>query len=288
MAVKAVNDMAGPDGLLLILLVFGAYPRISHNLSPSPIIIKRAEAIRKIMAEMRKLTAFRQMSAALNARNGPDPVTRDPIKLPLQNEMRVWRKNKKWQSPYKVLAHKGYNVTLKLPNGSISFLSIMVAPYFRGDDQNISDTFVDPSAVKGNTQDIIVYRPDPGFRVIKPRKRRRPKGFRNKKSTTYMSAKESSDHELAIKLRKNGVITAPGLPFEESDNIEITDLIARDVINFVRYNAAKYGNLIPLFKSRIMHEIKGKNDKLYEKLQWIIQGYNDRSKKSILTQFSTI
>jgi hypothetical protein len=31
MIVKAVNDTAGPDGLIPILLVFGAYSRISHN-----------------------------------------------------------------------------------------------------------------------------------------------------------------------------------------------------------------------------------------------------------------
>jgi hypothetical protein len=76
--------------------MFKAYPRISHNSPLSPTIIKRAEAIRKTIAEMRKLTAFRQMSVALNARNGPDPAARDPIKLPLQSEMRVWRENKEW------------------------------------------------------------------------------------------------------------------------------------------------------------------------------------------------
>jgi hypothetical protein len=267
MAVKAVNDTAGPDGLILILLVFGAYPRISHNLPPSPTIIKRAKAIRKTMAEVRKLTAFRQISAALNARNGFDPVARDPMKLPLQSEICVWRENKEWQGPYKVLAHEGHNVILKLPNDPTNFRLTMVASYFRSDDQDISDTSVDPSAAKGNTQDIIMYRPDPGSRVIKPRKRGRPKGSRNKKSTTYISAKKSSDHELAIKLRKSGVITAPRLPFEKSDNIEITNLIARGIVSFVRYNAAKHGNIIPLFKSRIMHEIKGKNDKPYKKLR---------------------
>jgi hypothetical protein len=288
MAVKAVNDTTGSDGLVLILLVFGAYPRISHNSPPSPTIIKRAEAIRKAMAEVRKLTAFRQVSAALNARNGPDPAARDPIKLPLQSEVRVWRKNKGWQGPYKVLAYEGHNVTLELPNGPTNFRSTIVASYFRGDDQDNSDTPVDPSAAKGNTQDTIVYRPNSGSRVIKPRKRGRPKESRNKKSTTYISAKESSDHELAIKLRKSGVITAPGLPFEKSDNIEVINLIARGIINFVRYNAAKHESIIPLFKSRIIHEIKGKNDKPYEKLRWVIQGYNDRNKKNILTQSFTI
>jgi hypothetical protein len=94
MAVKVVNNTTGSDGLIPILLVFKAYPRISHNSPSSPIITKRAKAIRKTMAEVRKLTVSRQMSAALNACNGPDPAARDPMKLPLQNEMRVWRKNK--------------------------------------------------------------------------------------------------------------------------------------------------------------------------------------------------
>jgi hypothetical protein len=134
MAVKAINDTAGSDGLVFILLMFEAYSRISHNSSPSPIIIKRAEAIRKAMAEMRKLIAFRQVSAALNARNRPDPAARDPMKLLLQSEMRVWRENKGWQSLYKMLAHEGHNVTLKLPNGPISFRLIVIASYFRGDN----------------------------------------------------------------------------------------------------------------------------------------------------------
>ena len=30
MAVKAVNDTAGPDGLVPALLVFGTYPRLSE------------------------------------------------------------------------------------------------------------------------------------------------------------------------------------------------------------------------------------------------------------------
>jgi hypothetical protein len=38
-AVKAVNDIAGPDGIVPILLVFGTYPRITDYDPPTPIII---------------------------------------------------------------------------------------------------------------------------------------------------------------------------------------------------------------------------------------------------------
>ena len=45
MAVKAVNDTAGPDRLIFTLLVYGAYPRIS-NLDPlAPSIIEQAATI---------------------------------------------------------------------------------------------------------------------------------------------------------------------------------------------------------------------------------------------------
>jgi hypothetical protein len=44
-AVKAVNDIAGLEGLVLTLLVFGAYPRIVRLSALSLSIIKRAEAV---------------------------------------------------------------------------------------------------------------------------------------------------------------------------------------------------------------------------------------------------
>ena len=47
MAVKAVNDTAGPNGIVPTLLVFGAYPRMTNESPPSPPTYKRAEAIRK-------------------------------------------------------------------------------------------------------------------------------------------------------------------------------------------------------------------------------------------------
>jgi hypothetical protein len=53
MAVKAINDTAGPDGLVPTLLIFGAYPRMTSMDPPSLSIVKRAIAIRKAMDELR-------------------------------------------------------------------------------------------------------------------------------------------------------------------------------------------------------------------------------------------
>ena len=71
MAFKAINDTAGLNGLVLILLVYGAYPRITEHDPPSPSVAQRALAIKKAMAEVQKLRAKRQVNDALNTRNGP-------------------------------------------------------------------------------------------------------------------------------------------------------------------------------------------------------------------------
>jgi hypothetical protein len=57
MAVKAVNDSVRPDGIVLILLVFGLYLRITKIDTPSPTIVKRAKAIRAATKEVRRLYA---------------------------------------------------------------------------------------------------------------------------------------------------------------------------------------------------------------------------------------
>jgi len=57
MAVKAINNTASPDGLVLTFLVYGAYLRISKLDPPAPSITERAAVIRKVMAEIVKLRA---------------------------------------------------------------------------------------------------------------------------------------------------------------------------------------------------------------------------------------
>ena len=55
MAVKAINNSAGLDRIVPILLVFRVYPRITNIDPPSPSIIKRAEAIYIATKEVRRL-----------------------------------------------------------------------------------------------------------------------------------------------------------------------------------------------------------------------------------------
>ncbi|KAI0996519.1 hypothetical protein K3495_g11663, partial [Podosphaera aphanis] len=109
MAVKAVNDTAGPQGLVPTLLVFGTYPRLTESSPPSPSIAVRADAIRKAMTEVRKLKATRQVAEGLSMRNDPNII--DTIQLPLQSEVKVWRENIGWTGPHTLLARSDNDVT---------------------------------------------------------------------------------------------------------------------------------------------------------------------------------
>ena len=57
MAFKAINNTAGLEGLVPTLLVFRAYPQIVKMDAPSPLVIQRAAAIKKVIVEIQKLRA---------------------------------------------------------------------------------------------------------------------------------------------------------------------------------------------------------------------------------------
>ena len=57
MAVKAINNTAGLNGLVPTLLVYRAYLRISNLGPPALSITERAAIIRKVITEIVKLRA---------------------------------------------------------------------------------------------------------------------------------------------------------------------------------------------------------------------------------------
>ena len=75
MAVKAVNDTTGPDGLVPTLLIFGAYPQMTDYNPPAPTIAQHAAAVKKAMTEIRRIRAQHQIADAVNTRNRPSSTT---------------------------------------------------------------------------------------------------------------------------------------------------------------------------------------------------------------------
>jgi hypothetical protein len=69
MTFKDLNDSIELDELIFILLVFEVYLRMIEMNVSSFTITQRVIAMKKIMKEMRKFNAIRQMNDALNTRN---------------------------------------------------------------------------------------------------------------------------------------------------------------------------------------------------------------------------
>ena len=87
MAFKALNDSAGPNGLVPTLLVFGAYPRITDRDTPAATVTQRVAALKKAMIEIGMIRAERQVTNTLAIRNGPDTTVVSD--LPLNSEVLV-------------------------------------------------------------------------------------------------------------------------------------------------------------------------------------------------------
>ncbi|CEJ95277.1 Putative Polyprotein [[Torrubiella] hemipterigena] len=323
MAVKAINDSAGPDGLVPTLLVFGSYPRLTDDSPPHFSVVQRAEAIRKATHEVRKLISARQVREAVKTRNGPD--TGMIHSLPLQSDVRVWREKRGWQGPYKLIAMDGETCTLEMPNGTTKFRSTVVKPYYHEDDSgdNHIQPLLDCEDKNGNGKTakiaVVLHQkknpPEVTHEVDdemgqKPtrRKRGRPRRplfdevlFSTTTETgdlgkliqsidmeVFMTAKEKSDYTLAVNLRDKGIVTTPGRPFEVSDRTEIDNLLARGVFEFRPFDPIQHDG-IRVFGSRMVREIKGKGTpRPYEKSRLVIRGYNDEGKALILTQSPTI
>ncbi|KAI0997579.1 hypothetical protein K3495_g10609 [Podosphaera aphanis] len=119
MAVKAVNDTAGSNGLVPTLPVFGSYPRLA-DLDPSSLIVsQRAAVIKSAMQELRRCYAARQFNDALRMRKGHNLL--DLPNLPFDSEVLVWRENNKWAGLFRLLAIDGRSCSVQLPNGPKNF-----------------------------------------------------------------------------------------------------------------------------------------------------------------------
>jgi hypothetical protein len=104
----------------------------------------------------------------------------------------------------------------------------------------------------------------------------------------FMTRKEQADIKLAIKLRKDGVITTSGDLFKRFQQQEINGLIARGVFEFVQYDHNKHLG-VQIFNSRLVNKVKGKaTNSPFEKSRLVVQAYNNKGKELILTQSLTI
>ena len=129
MAVKAVNNTAGPNRLVPTLLVYRAYLRISKLDPPAPSIIERAAVIQKAMAKIVKLQAKQTVNNVLYYYNGPNITL--VYNLLLNSKVLIQQESGNQTGPYRLLAVEDETYCIQLPSRLISFRSTSVKPYFR-------------------------------------------------------------------------------------------------------------------------------------------------------------
>lgn len=283
MAFKALNDTAGPDGIVPTLLVFGAYPRMSEFNAPPATISQRSTALAKAMTEVRKLRAARKVTEALRMRNGPSTTAIHD--LPLNSQVLVWREKAKWQGPYRLLSLQGETCVVELSSGPTMFRSTSVKPYLTNANAAGDDSPSEPPAEAGGglhpadaeagaEDTIVVELPPPGALPNPPiipakRPRGRPRIHPLPVTNLY-------DFEAYI-----------GTDFTASRQAEIAGLIAGGVLELVAPEDVPEGTRI--FGSRFVDTLKGEGtDKAFEKSRLVIQAYNDAGKLEVLTQSPTI
>ena len=290
MAIKAINDTAGPDGLVPTLLVFGVYPRMHDLDPPSPSIVQRSEAIRKAMEEIRKIRAERQTADALNTRNGPivDPVH----DLPLNADVLVWREGNggrtgKWTGPHKLLGIENQTCIINLPSGPTKFRSTVIKPYLI---ENLDDDEKPPQPQA--IPDPIPAPPNPSEAIRDPSpspsaasssealQRRQPK------RTRRLPTRYQNMADISIFLQQEKA-PAPIPTFIESRRKEINGLLDKGVFEVV--SLCDVPKDIRIFNSRFVDEIKNiGTSQAFEKSRLVVQAYNDQGKELVLTQSPTI
>jgi Reverse transcriptase (RNA-dependent DNA polymerase) len=291
MAVKAVNDTAGPGGLIPTLLVFGAYPRMVESDPPAPSITVRATAIRKAMQEVMKLRLQRQVKEALMQRNGPD--TSALHDTPINSDVLVWREGKpgrsgKWTGPFKLLGINGETCRIQQTRGPVEFRTTVVKPFMR-DDIDTSDTSDTREAGSPESQE-------------EPSEVPAIAGSSANSGADIESTDEEADIEAARLLnmwqdRTNSGfpdltvflanIAEPGHQFASSRQKELTGLLNNRVFEVVRLVDIPFGTRI--FNSRFVDEVKNEGTAdAFEKSRLVVQAYRDGEKDTVLTQSPTI
>ena len=230
------------------------------------------------------------------------PLEYRPILLAIGNEVLVWRENKGWNGPYKLLLIDGRNCTIQLPSGPTQFRITSIKRYYRSDHTELP--IVAPAtipAIAPTTVPTIDLPHDdqrPNSKSAEPptrpiRNRQLPVRYREVdqanelQEESYLTTKEDENIKLAIKLRAEGVIRSVNGPFVHSRKKELDGLIGQQVFQVVDITDVPKGER--LFGSRFVDDIKRNTEGIpYEKLRLVVQAHHDQGKKDVLTQSPTI
>ena len=240
--------------------------------APSPTVTQCANAVKKAMAEIRKLRAERQVADALSMWNGPK--TDAVHNLPPNSPILVWREGnigqaRHWDGPHNLLTVEGETCTVKLPSGPTSFRSTVVKPYLQPEPTE-SDPEIDlepnpkpqESEVDRAAQPPVEPRPQPPQDATPQPVPKRGRGRPRKYPLLTAIA------DITIYLQDNAT------QFSASRQKELAGLLKKGVFEITKLTDVPQG--VRLFNSRFVDEIKNPGtDKAFEKSRLVVQAYND-------------
>ncbi|PVH68037.1 hypothetical protein DL98DRAFT_442143, partial [Cadophora sp. DSE1049] len=127
MVIKAVNNIVSLSKLILILLVFGVYPKIIKLDLPNLSVKRRAIIIRKAIKKIRQIYIIYKINDTLGTRNGPK--TTYIYNLRFNNEVIVYYKKEGWKGLYEFLRINKKSYKIDIRDGRVrTFRSTSVRP----------------------------------------------------------------------------------------------------------------------------------------------------------------
>jgi hypothetical protein len=128
LAVKAVNDTVGPEGLFSTLLVFGSIPRPART-TRACTQLSRDSALEKGMREVERIHAENKVAFGLRYRGPYGREREDLTRLNMGDEALVYRDaSGQCEGLFRFIAIDGDTVTVQLPHGRRIFRSTVVKP----------------------------------------------------------------------------------------------------------------------------------------------------------------
>ena len=304
MTLKTINDSIESHELVLILLIFGAYPRMTKLNAHSSIISQRAIAMKKAMNEMRKFNVNCQINDVFKTRNEFSTIHFHD--LPLNSSVLVYRegpadRSSTWEGPFNFINIENESAILNLPKGSIKFRTTSMKPYHDPFDLDI-DLFDDENPRISDVSDFLDHlehlissettdeNPE-HFSSPETNAENRPSPNNDSATQSIRRGRERSRKQIS---EKNFIFTIDIYffsnklvfnhhPYVKSRKKEMIELIEKKV--FIPIDKKKMSENMRIFNSRFVNEVKNADTNLtFEKSRLMMQTYNDSIKHFVLTQ----
>jgi hypothetical protein len=263
MTFKALNDFAELNELILTLLVFETYFRMIEMNALSSTIIQRFVAMRKIMNEVRKSIAVRQVNDTLNIRNDSFSILIHALSL--NSDVFVYRESnnnqsESWRDSFKFLNINDESMIIELSNDSTKFRSTTINSYYDDhvdlENSSLFISIIDFSIIASVSKSSIMSQSNDQFVVSNQEseseifsnsfKRDRDRFRKYFASTAYLSFVFSTTVDLAFDLTSisllavafkfDSIVHIALFQFAASRQKKINDLIEKDVFQSVNKN----------------------------------------------------